>query len=458
MNQMTGGGGQSIQCPNCGQPFNVPVEQVIDVGRDPSAKTRLLAGQINVANCPNCGFRVALGTPLAYHDPEHELLLTFVPMELGLNKQDQERAIGTLVKAVMNGIPAEQRRGYLFQPKSVLTMQGLIEAVLAADGVTPEMLEAQRAKVRFVETLLQTDAEQLPDLVKQNDAQIDLDVLDILTSAAENAARAGREDMAQHALAVRDVVLNNSSAGQEALKAAEAQEAAMQAVIDAVQALGDDPTLDQFVDLVIGFAGDDEKLQAIVGLQYPAFNYSFFEALSSRVEAAQGDDRTRLEALRQRLTELADLIRKQQEAVAQAAVQTLQDILNSPDIEQGVVRNLGRIDETFLMVLAANIQAAEQSQDLMMAARLKQIRETVMGIIQQSAPPELQFVSGLLQASSQDEAQKMIDARAAEFGPGLLEFMDVLLSDLEARGDKNLTDRLTALRNYAAGVLGQPAS
>ena len=123
-----------------------------------------------------------------------------------------------------------------------------------------------------------------------------------------------------------------------------------------------------------------------------------------------------------------------------------------------MVRNLGRIDETFLMVLAANIQAAEQSQDLMMAARLKQIRETVMGIIQQSAPPELQFVSGLLQASSQDEAQKMIDARAAEFGPGLLEFMDVLLSDLEARGDKNLTDRLTALRNYAAGVLGQPAS
>ena len=166
MNQMTGGGGQTIQCPNCGQPFSMPVEQIIDVGRDPAAKARLLAGQVNVAHCPNCGFRVALGTPLAYHDPAHELLLTFVPMDLGLNKQDQERAIGSLVNAVMNSIPNEQRRGYLFQPKSVLTMQGLIEAILAADGVTPEMLEAQRAKVRLAETLLQTDIEQLPGLVK----------------------------------------------------------------------------------------------------------------------------------------------------------------------------------------------------------------------------------------------------------------------------------------------------
>lgn len=457
MNQMSGGGGQSIQCPNCGQPFSMPVEQIIDVGRDPSAKARLLSGQVNVAHCPKCGFRVALGTPLAYHDPSHELLLTFVPMDLGLNKQDQERAIGSLIKAVMNSIPAEQRRGYLFQPKSVLTMQGLIEAILAADGVTPEMLEAQRAKVRLAETLLQTDVDQLPELVKLHDAQIDLDVLDIITSAAENAIRAGREDMAQHALAVRDAVMRLSTAGQEALKEAEIQEAALQDVIEAVQGLGDNPTLDQFLDLVIGFADDEDKLQAIVGLQYQAFNYNFFEALSSRIEAASGEARTRLEGLRTRLSELTDLIRQQQEALAQAAVKTLEDILRNDDVEQAVARNLGRINETFLMVLAANIQAAEQRQDLMMSARLKKIREIVMGFVQQSAPPELQFVSSLLQASP-DEARQMIDAQATGFGSGLLEFMDVLLDDLEARGDQKLIGRLSELRTYTAQVLGQPAS
>lgn len=458
MNQMSGGGGQSVQCPNCGQPFSMPVQQVIDVGRDPSAKARLLAGQVNAANCPNCGFRVALGTPLVYHDPAKELLMTFVPMDLGLNKQDQERVVGSLLKAVMNSIPAEQRRGYLFQPKSALTMQGLIEAILAADGVTPEMLEAQRAKVRLAETLLQTDADQLPDLIKQHDAQIDLDVLDIITSAAENAIRSGREDMAQHAMAIRDAVLQQSTAGQEAMKAAEAQEAALQAVMEAVQGLGENPTLDQFLDLVISFADDEDKLQAIVGMQYQAFNYNFFEALSARIDAASGEEQTRLETLRTRLTELTDLIRQQQEALAQVAVQTLEDILRSEDVEQAVARNLGRIDETFLMVLSANIQAAEQRQDLMMSSRLKKIREIVMGLVQQSAPPELQFVSSLLQASSPDEARQLIDAQASGFGPSLLEFMDVLLQDVEARGDQKLIDRLVELRGYAAQVLGQPAS
>ena len=144
--------------------------------------------------------------------------------------------------------------------------------------------------------------------------------------------------------------------------------------------------------------------------------------------------------------------------MAQAAVQVLQEILNSPDVEQAVVRNLGRINETFLMVLAANIEAAEQRQDLMLAARLKQIREVVMSIVQQSAPPELQFVSALLQTPSLAEAQQMIDARANEFGPGLLEFMDVLLEDLASRGDQRLTGRLAEMRAYAAEVLGQPAS
>ena len=106
-------------------------------------------------------------------------------------------------------------------------------------------------------------------------------MLDIITSAAENAVRAGREDMAQHALAVRDLLLQQSTAGQEALQQAEAQEAAVQEVLDAVQGLGDEPTLEQFVDLVIGFEDDEDKLQAIVGLQYPIFDDSFFQMLGS---------------------------------------------------------------------------------------------------------------------------------------------------------------------------------
>ncbi len=450
--------GRSIQCPNCRQPFAVNVEQVIDVGRDPAAKTRLLAGQVNVARCPHCGYQAALGAPLLYHDPAHELLLTFVPMELGMKKDEQERVIGNLVRGLMNSIPAEQRRGYLFQPRTVLTMQGLFEAILAADGVTPEMLEAQRVKLRLAETLLQSDLEQLPELVKQNDERIDMEMFEIITAAAENALRSGRQDLAQHALQIRDEVMSLSTAGQKALADAESQEKAIQAVVDAVQALGAEAELDDFVDLVIRLSEDERQLDAVVGLQYPVMDYRFFQALTSRVDQASGDEQKRLAAVRNRITELIEMIRQQQEAAAQEAVQVLQDILGAASVEEGIQRNAGRINDTFMMVLAANIQAAEERKDLMASARLKQVREAVMKLVQSSAPPELQFVSSLLQRESLEEAQKLLDAQGGQYGPAILDLMDALLEDLEARGETRISERLQALRTYAAGVVGEPTS
>src|SRR3954471_21040795 len=100
-----------ISCPNCGRPFSAVVEQIIDAGRDPQAKARLLAGRTNVVTCPNCGYQSMLTTPLIYHDPLKQLLIVYIPMELGLPKAEQDRLIGSLTNAVTNSLPAEQRKG-----------------------------------------------------------------------------------------------------------------------------------------------------------------------------------------------------------------------------------------------------------------------------------------------------------------------------------------------------------
>src|SRR5579859_6198908 len=165
--------GTQITCPNCHQPFSAVLEQVIDVGRDPQAKARLLAGRTNLVTCPHCGYQTMLGTPLVYHDSSKELLLVYVPMELNLPRQEQERLIGSMTNAIISSLPQEQRKGYLLTPKMMLSMQGMVEIVLEADGITKEVIEAQRAKMRLVETFLQTDPTTLPELVKQNDDQID---------------------------------------------------------------------------------------------------------------------------------------------------------------------------------------------------------------------------------------------------------------------------------------------
>ena len=143
-----------IPCPNCNTPVPARIEQLLDVGRDPSAKTRLLSGSLNHLRCPACGFEGQAATPLVYHDPEKELLLTFTPMELNINKNEQEKIIGQIISRLSESLPAEQRKAYLLQPQGALTMQGLIDQVLEADGITKEEIEAQRAKMRLFEQFL----------------------------------------------------------------------------------------------------------------------------------------------------------------------------------------------------------------------------------------------------------------------------------------------------------------
>jgi CpXC protein len=444
-----------ITCPNCRQPFSAVLEQIIDAGRDPQAKARLLAGRTNLVTCPNCGYQSMLSTPMVYHDPNKQLLILYIPMELGLPQKEQERLVGSLTNAVMSSLPAEQRKGYLFTPKTALSMQGLVETILEADGVTKEMLEEQRQKMRLVETFLQVDPEQLPELVQQHDDKLDAEFFSMLAATAETAIASGRRDVAEHVLGLRDRLLELSSTGQELLQKAADQESRIQEVANALNALGENATQEDFVNLTLQLAdiGDDETLQVLVGLARPVMDYQFFRILSERIEQAEGEEKERLLAIRDRLLDLTGAVDKQNEAVLKQAADTLRAIANSSDIEAAIRSRLELLDDTFLAVLSANIQNAEQNKDLMTAARLKTIFEKVVAILQESAPPVIKFINELMQYQDADEARQKLTERAHEFGPELVQWMDMLREDLAARGNNMALERLGQLRDEAVQVL-----
>ncbi len=445
-----------ITCPNCRQPFSAVLEQIIDVGRDPQAKARLLAGRTNLATCPHCGYQSMLSTPLIYHDPAKQLLIVYVPMELGLPQQEQERVVGSLTNAVMNSLPADQRKGYLLTPKTALSMQGLMETILEADGITKDMIEAQRQKMRLVETFLQVDPEELPGLVKEHDDMIDEEFFAMLNSTAESAIASGRRDVAEQVLGLRERLLELSTKGQELLQTAATQEADIQEVADALNALGDKATHEDFANLALELAsnGDDEKLQVLVGLARPAMDYQFFQILGKQIEQAGSDEEKQwMSAVRDRLLELTNMVDKQNEAVLKQAADTLRAIANSADIDAAIRSRLELLDDTFLAVLAANIRNAEQNKDLLSAARLKTVFDKVVAILQESAPPAIQFINELMQQENIDDAQQKLRERAQEFGPELVTWMDALTEDLAARGNNMALDRLKQLRGEAAKVL-----
>lgn len=440
----------ALNCPSCGHHFQAIIEQVIDVGADPQAKARFLSGRTNMVTCPNCGHTLAIGTPLLYHDPAKELLLIHVPMELNISTEERERVIGDMTRRLTESIPQEQFKGYLLQPRQALTIPGMIDMILDADGITAEMRDAQREKLRVMEMFLQVSSEQWPTLLDEQAAHVDSEFLEMVIATAQNAAETGKAEMAEGLMALYSYLLQHTDVGQQMSAAIEAQDATVREVADELGALGENMSRDDFMALVLRYAGDEQRVQALVGLMRPALDYQFFEDLSSRIEAADGDDRQRLETLRDRLLDLTSIIDQQTQAVIQRATDTLRVIVNSQDIDAAIRPRLEMIDDTFLAVLQANIQAAEQGGETATADRLKEVLQRVLTILRESAPPQIRFINDLMSTADDAEVRELVETQSAQFGPELLELMEAIARDLDENGQAASAERLRGLRELAA--------
>lgn len=443
----------SVRCANCGNQFGAVVETLVDAGRDPEAKLRLLSGALNAVQCPNCGYQMAIGTPILYHDASKELLISFVPMELNLSKDQQEKAIGDMMKELTSSIPQNQFKGYLFQPRGAFTMQGLIEQILQADGVTPEMIESQKSRAKLIEQLIQTPDHALAELVKANDAQIDATFFQTMTLMAQRLAGGGATEAAQRIIEVQNAILPLTTFGQQALAQQREQEEVVESIAREIEDLGEEADRPEFLALARKYAGDELRLRALVGLVRPVFDYTFFEDLTNTIGKSPAAEREGLEVLRDTLMALTQEVDQQSQQALRQAAQLLQQIVNSPDIDAAIRDYAGLIDGTFLSVLEANLQQAQRGGDQALLERLAQVYERVSAYIEDTMPPALRFINELL-ASEDDEASlQLLNEHAADYANELLPTMDAVENALAQRGDSELLSKLVFLRAQAERVL-----
>jgi ElaB/YqjD/DUF883 family membrane-anchored ribosome-binding protein len=442
----------NLQCPSCGRPFVAAVDTVIDPALDPQAKGRLLNGQLNTVRCPNCGNGVTVASPVLYHDASKELLIAYIPMELNLTKDQQEKSIGDMMRELK--LSQQAMKGYVFQPRRALTMQNLIEQVLQADGVTPEMMDEQKNRVRLIEQLMQTPPEQLVSFIEQNDAKIDGQFLQTMMMMAQRILTEGRADVAEALMAMQQIIIENSSFGQQLIERDRVQEGIIAEISEQLESLRENATRGDFMNLALSYAEDDERLQALVGLARPAFDYTFFQELTVKIGEAPADARGALESVRDKLLELTAIIDQQTQAALRASADLLQQLLGAQDLDAAIAESIQLLDDTFMAVLGANIQDAERRGDLNASARLKLIYERVLEILRGNMQPELRFINDLLSAETPQDAQALLEAEAESYGQPLLDMMDAVERMLAERGDQATMQKLAFLRQQAEQVLG----
>jgi len=442
-----------FRCPSCGYTGASAVTAIVDPSENPQAKDALLSGRLNVIQCPNCGTPSTASTPLVYHDATKEMLLTFVPMQLNMGEQEADKFIGQLIREITDNMDSKMVKGYILQPGRVLTMQGLIEQVLEAEGVSKEMMEAQKDRSRLVQTFLQTDPATYEDLVAEHDDKMDMQFFQTMSIVAQRYMQEGRQELAEQVLRVQEEIAQLTTVGKELIAQSEQQETLVREVAAELQKLGEQPTPADLVALVRPHATDDQRLQAYVGLARPVFDHGFFQALTDEIEKAEGEEREQLATMRDNLAELARTVDQQAQMQMQSAANVLRQVLTSPDTDAAIRANLAQIDETFMAVLELNINEARKQGDLDASSRMQAIRDQIMRIVQENMRPEVRFINDLLAAPSEQEARQMMDAQMSNFGPELLEVFDALEEVIAAQGQTQVLERLKHLRSMAAQAI-----
>lgn len=429
-----------INCPNCKQPILADVEQLFDVAQDRSAKAKLLSGMANFVQCQVCGYQGGLATPIVYHDPEKELLLTFVPPEVGLPRDEQERLIGSLINKVVNQLPAEKRKAYLLTPKAHLTMQGLVERILEADGVTKEMIQAQQDKLDLLQKLSTTNDETSRlKLLKDKEELVDSDLFNMLNRLLETAAATGDQNSVEQLEVIQNLLVEHTEFGKQIRY----QSQEVQAAIESLQAAGQELTREKLLNLMIE-APNDLRLSALVSLSRPGMDYEFYQILSQKIENADGEEKENLSVLREKLLELSDQIDAQIELRVSRARQLLEMILKEDDIEQAVQRNASQIDEYFLTAVRESLEAARKSGDLETSAKLNHIEELLRQMTSQ--PPEIEFLEELLEVEDDQARQELLVKNQEKISPEFFQMLSGLMSQLsDSDQDPQLVERVKTI-------------
>jgi hypothetical protein len=438
----------TMNCPNCRQPIVADIKQLFDVNVDPTAKQQLLSGAFNVTRCPHCGYQGMLATPIVYHDPQKELLLSYVPSELGLPHQEQERILGSLINNVVNSLPQEKRKGYLFNPHTHLTLQGLVERVLEAEGITREMIEAQQSRLNLLQRLLSTMDKQVRiEIITQESELIDAEFFQIFSRFMQGAVVSGEESEVGQLEDLQTDLLELTEYGRKF----KAQAEEIQTAIQSLQDIGKSGlTREKLLKLIIE-APNETRLSALVSLARPAIDYGFFQLLSERIDRARDHGRQRLIELRESLLELTQQIDEQIETRRIASKQILEDILQSKDIKEAVLQVFPSVDEFFMQSLHIEIEAARKSGDLERSGKLQEI----LNIIQEAStpPPEIALIEKLLETTSEDDQRKILEEHEQEITPEFLQTLSALASEVQqSRSDSELSEKLKSLHRQAMHV------
>ncbi|NJN67282.1 MAG: hypothetical protein HC884_11500 [Chloroflexaceae bacterium] len=135
------------------------------------------------------------------------------------------------------------------------------------------------------------------------------------------------------------------------------------------------------------------------------------------------------------------------------STRTLQAVLESPDARAALHERSDELNEAFLMVLAANLEAARQHGQEDFAAHLEEVHRLTIEVIQSKLPPEERFINELLMTETPQESTKLLRQNASLVTADFVRKLNELADEQDQRKNKELVTHLRRLAREASAML-----
>ena len=411
-------------CPNCQQPIVAEIQQVIDVGRNPQAKNLILSGELNMALCQVCGFQGQLPVPVVYHDAEKELLFTFSPPDANKTMEEKERELAPLLKTVIDNLEPKDRKGYLFQPKVMLTINNLVKNILLEDGITEEMIKNQQEKMKLLDSLFSLEGEKLTETIRANKDQVDREFFALFAEIAQRILASQDKNATEKIRSIQEILMTETEVGKEILE--ETQE--IQAASKSLEALGKNLTRSSLLELVIG-APTVERVKAITSLARPAMDYEFFQMFTDKIEKTDDNSRDSLVEKRNLMLKLTQQIDQQLLERVNEAKEQIEIIISEEPIEDKLMENLNLIDQYFVQALTSEMELAVKDNQVERKEKLEKLMQLIQDL---TTPAELKIVEQLLTVSKDEKKLgEMLNKLGDQINTELIDYMTSIIGNYE---------------------------
>ncbi len=392
-----------VTCQTCNAQFSTPVQNLIN-GQETGLKTAFLQGRINVYQCPQCGSIIRPNVPVLYYDLEKELALVFAPNSLNLGGTAQEKAVGQLTNRLVESLPAEQRKMYLFNPKQFLTHDSIAKAILLADGITEEMMETQAARAKLLEELMQTpDEAALKEKIKTHDHKLDYDFFEMFTALIHDIQLQGDQTQAQGLFAMRTFIARRSSQGKKFV-------AEIDKKIGLIVVENQEELLKRIEN-----TQDEQEFEALIAAGHTLLDYTFFQKLTGKIDQAtkNGAAQTaaKLKALRSKILDVKAKHEEENRKAIEKASELLKKVLQSDRPDKVLEKNLKQIDDAFFLVLRTHIDEARRQKQEKTAKAMEMIGNIAITMLQAKKAENTPVVDSETGPQPQAESPILISKR-----------------------------------------------